>query len=591
MNDTGGDNKRRANTLEGHERLNGMQGTRKPSRKNGAHTFRGIAWHCLPSRRRRQASILNLHEEGKEDLGMKGYARICLLDFWTVAMDEADDLFNRWMDESPFNFDADDHDELEFSLNFDQSTAQKSDSSTSTYIYDDTRSILSENRFGRVSQLPNSPIVPNLPDILGNDNEPDHVFENASISDGTVNDVDDIPYYDIPTLRDLPSTIKDFTAFHGYTTLLYAERLIAESKLGYFYGAVLGEDDDMDFMDLKLFFCEGYTEIFYNHIFCWINGSPQFLSLDELNEWILSNQIRLFGGMHLVEMIPRPASRLTFVQDLSVTAGFWGRMQLNNETVFYKFAVPHPKKYANLYNEAYVLAKLENPHVVQYIGLAKEFACIVMENVGYPLTGYVHNFPNHITPILRLGILRSVAEAMMYLKSKHVVHRNVLPKNIFINDNAVVKLAGFDTSAFQTPSVPGFFKNLPIASRWYHVNTTVDTECICDVNWHFKAPENLMMLEFSFQSDIYQFAMTAYYLFTVGEIPFHFCPEAVHFFTKITLTATAHTWIKFPSTVEKELQKMFHNCIAYRPSKRPIIEDILKAFKELEIKYQTNFLF
>ncbi|KAJ7505378.1 kinase-like domain-containing protein [Mycena galericulata] len=100
---------------------------------------------------------------------------------------------------------------------------------------------------------------------------------------------------------------------------------------------------------------------------------------------------------------------------------------------------------------------------------------------GGTLSRYLED--NSVTEDHLRGVLKSLIEALIYLKKQSVVHRNIRPSNILLTADGRIKLGDFDLATYLPPS------KLP-------------TNCFPD-GPHFVAPEILAHLPYSCDTDLW----------------------------------------------------------------------------------------
>ncbi|HPB30772.1 MAG TPA: protein kinase [Candidatus Sumerlaeota bacterium] len=97
--------------------------------------------------------------------------------------------------------------------------------------------------------------------------------------------------------------------------------------------------------------------------------------------------------------------------------------------------------------EAKILARLSHPNIVQVydVGVSDYAPFFVMEYVeGISLGDRIRKGPATLAE--GIDLIRQISEALIYLHSKGIVHRDVKPSNILISSEGLVKLTDFGIS-------------------------------------------------------------------------------------------------------------------------------------------------
>lgn len=152
--------------------------------------------------------------------------------------------------------------------------------------------------------------------------------------------------------------------------------------------------------------------------------------------------------------------------------------------------------------ECQSLSRLNHEKIVKYIdsGKDKNKLYLVMEYYGgVTLKKYVKD--HNIEKRDKLKIAINICDALQYAHEKEVIHRDLKPTNIMINNPEDILIIDFGISK--------------VLSEKYNADKTVR----CFMTSRYAAPEQLMKYEAKIQSDIYSLGLTLAYLFCGVEPP------------------------------------------------------------------------
>jgi serine/threonine-protein kinase len=168
-----------------------------------------------------------------------------------------------------------------------------------------------------------------------------------------------------------------------------------------------------------------------------------------------------------------------------------------------KRTLPSLKKRKNAQSrflrEAKSIARLTHHNVVHIYDIIEHIdnLCIVMEYIeGESISQYVQR-NGRMTVSTTLRLAKQIAEGLNAIHSKNIVHRDVKPSNIIIDQWDVAKLVDF-----------GLAKNVQASFELTKTGTAIGT-------WEYAAPEQKKdAKEVGPKSDIYSLGATMYYMMT-----------------------------------------------------------------------------
>lgn len=240
---------------------------------------------------------------------------------------------------------------------------------------------------------------------------------------------------------------------------------------------------------------------------------------------------------------------------------------------------------SELFRREYIsLSRLNYDKVVKYIDSGQDGnkLYLVMEYYdGITLKKYIEK--NDVSMEYKLKIALNIADALEYAHEKGVIHRDLKPTNIMINNPNDIRIIDFGISK--------------VLDKKYDADETVK----CYMTIRYAAPEQLMRLEAKIQSDIYSFGLTLAFLFSEKEPPedrsqiFSYISSMecssdlkilINYMTKIEEKHRPNNVYKIKRELEKEYNKL------YSKSKRLYIKFdsyIVKNLIQLgHVEYRSN---
>jgi serine/threonine-protein kinase len=157
-------------------------------------------------------------------------------------------------------------------------------------------------------------------------------------------------------------------------------------------------------------------------------------------------------------------------------------------------------------SEQRMLAQLNHPSIARLYDadtLSDGTPWFVMEYVdGVPLTDYCRDRNSSIRE--RLGLLRTVCEAVQYAHQHAVIHRDLKPSNILVKDDGTVRLLDF--------GIAKQLQDLDAPADQTRTSSRLMTPA-------YAAPEQIRMEQTGVQTDVYSLGVILYELLA-GRLPF-----------------------------------------------------------------------
>ena len=184
-----------------------------------------------------------------------------------------------------------------------------------------------------------------------------------------------------------------------------------------------------------------------------------------------------------------------------------------------------------------------------------------------------------------IKVFREILNALIYLKRKNILHRDIKPDNILFDENYNVKISDFGVSALYKNKKDEKDKDDDDDNgedNSDEEDKDIDTDLYMNNSMigprDFAAPEILNKKQYDFSVDVYSLGMTMFYMMSL-DIPSY---------TKFIKTQDG----KFPIRKRKfrainnyysfELRKLIKKMLSNNPKKRPSVEDIYDDLLQIE---------
>jgi len=209
-----------------------------------------------------------------------------------------------------------------------------------------------------------------------------------------------------------------------------------------------------------------------------------------------------------------------------------------------------------IYNEVNILKKFDHPNIIKFIEVNKSqrFLEIVTEyaEIGdlYAQICSQKDKNIHFPEKTIIYWLIQICQALKYIHSKHVIHRDIKPHNIFLTKNGSIKLGDFGVS-----------KNLN--------NTNMKAKTFVGTTYYLP-PEIIFGEPYSYKADIWSLGVTFYQLMTFK------VPYDGHSFPSIINKITDGGYEKInQDDYSEDLINLVYKMMDSDPNNRPKASDIL----------------
>ncbi|KAK9064503.1 hypothetical protein SSX86_015885 [Deinandra increscens subsp. villosa] len=182
--------------------------------------------------------------------------------------------------------------------------------------------------------------------------------------------------------------------------------------------------------------------------------------------------------------------------------------------------------------------------------------CIVSEYVkGGSLRSYLIKNRDKKLPmktVFRFAL--DIAKGLSYLHSKKIIHRDVKPENILIDNEYKIKLADFGESVFE--SIELLYMNGEIGTRGY------------------MAPEVVNRKPYGHKCDVYSFGICLWEIY---------CCEMAYTYDLDNIPADIYKEMRpsIPVNCPRSLVRLMQQCWETNPRKRPEMKDVIIELEEI----------
>lgn len=221
-------------------------------------------------------------------------------------------------------------------------------------------------------------------------------------------------------------------------------------------------------------------------------------------------------------------------------------------------------------SEAEMMKRFNHPNIVQLLGVCTQGEPIytIME---FMLHGDLKTYllsrrslvdretveAEDVAPFKLTQMATDVANGLNYLHSLKYVHRDLACRNCLVHSNKTVKIGDFGmTRSLYESDFYKFSKKGMLPVRWM-------------------SPESIWDGIFTALSDIWSFGVLLYEIVTFGSFPYQGLSN-----NQVLEYIRSGSRITLPDSCPMEIRTLIYSCMAFNPSERIKLDDILLAFSE-----------
>lgn len=210
------------------------------------------------------------------------------------------------------------------------------------------------------------------------------------------------------------------------------------------------------------------------------------------------------------------------------------------------------------------LIAAQHQFLLEFIGFTENPPCLVTKYIkNGSLFDILHDPERRktLTPLDMTAIAYGVSLGMQYIHSLNMIHRDLKPQNILIDENKIPVICDFGTSRQIETSMTG----------------------LCGTA-NYMAMEFLEGGKYDERVDVYSYGMVLWEMLT-GEIPFDGKQTAQVIVMMMEMVKNGENCVEIPPGTPQALGELILACCSQDPSQRPSFETITSMFRAGKIMF------
>jgi len=213
--------------------------------------------------------------------------------------------------------------------------------------------------------------------------------------------------------------------------------------------------------------------------------------------------------------------------------------------------------YREVMREAKMWNTLKHPNIVLLMGIVATPLCIVLEKMHSCIHGMLHRDGRSFAPFEVIHVIDSVSQALTFLHAHSIIHRDIKPQNILVNDSLhVVKVTDFGLSVVREESMS--------------ISGVAGTPM-------YMAPEIWEEDTYGPAADVYSLSLTMWEMFS-EKVPFK----------GVSITRLAREVVdkqkrpSIPESCPELFAELIQQAWVHEPHRRPLLEEIRKRLEHIK---------
>ncbi|GAV74330.1 Pkinase_Tyr domain-containing protein [Cephalotus follicularis] len=210
--------------------------------------------------------------------------------------------------------------------------------------------------------------------------------------------------------------------------------------------------------------------------------------------------------------------------------------------------------------EVTLLSRLHHPNVIKFVAACRKppVYCVITEYLSEgSLRAYLHKLEHKSLPLPKLiSIALDIAHGMEYIHSLGIIHRDVKPENVLIDQDFHMKIADFG-----------------IACEEVYCDALADDPG----TYRWMAPEMIKHKYYGQKVDVYSFGLILWEM-VAGTIPY----EDMNPIQAAFAVVNKNLRPPIPGNCPPALRALIEQCWLFQPEKRPEFWQVVKVLEQFE---------